>query len=219
MALPHQRVAPDRPSADDESVKVRLTLSRLSRVLRRSVEDQRGITLVELLTAMAIMMIIISTLAGVFVSGSNAEVDLRNRFEAQTRARVALDKFRREVHNACRVVVSSPAGSRYATITLWRLSAPNPSFTCDPGVASATWCVTGTAGAYSLYRKPGATCDTTGIKWASALVSNGVFALIDPSSKYLPRVDVNLVVDSTPGNTSQRYTLTDAIAIRSHHRS
>ena len=202
---------------------VRPTHPAPPRRLRRLLRDERGINLIELLTAMAIMMIIISTLAGVFVSGSNAEIDLRTRFEAQTRARVALDKFRREVHNACRAVVSgpvsTPTGTRYTSITLWRLSAPNPSFTCDPGVASASWCVLGSSAPYTLYRRTGATCGSTGVRWADQLVTNGVFAIPTASTNLLPRVDVSFVVDLMPTNANRRYSLTDAIALRSYHRS
>ena len=63
--------------------------NRLLRRLRR--ED--GFTLVELLVSMSIMLLVITGLASVFVAGSNAEVDLRNRFQAQSEARLALHEL------------------------------------------------------------------------------------------------------------------------------
>lgn len=221
MALPRPGVARPRRLADDVCVTVRPILPVLRRRLRR-LREERGITLIELLTAMAIMLIVISTIAGVFVSGSNAEIDLRNRFEAQTNARSALDKFRREVHNACRATVTGLSGGRYTSVTLWK-QVQNPAFTCDPGAPSATWCVVGTAAPYTLHRQNGATCSAAGVSWARHLVTKGAFLLIASSTQLLPRVDVDFTIDlkltddvPTP---RQRYALRDAIALRSYHRS
>jgi Tfp pilus assembly protein PilW len=198
--------------ADDESVIVRPILSALR---RRLAHDERGISLIELLTSMAIMLIVISTLAGVFVSGSNAEIDLRNRFEAQSNARLALDKFRREVHNACLAAPSGAAGSRYTSVTL-TFEQPTTPFACS---IQTTWCAVGTAAPIQLYRKAGATCDGTGVKWADYLTTNELFAVTAASAGTLPKVGINLSVDTKPSDTKRRYHLQDDIAIRNYQRA
>ena len=90
---------------------------RLRAAARRAAGDQRGITLIELLTSMAILGFVVASLGTLLVSGQKAEIDLNERFQAQTNARLALDLFRREVHNACDATVSSPA-----TVTLYALA-------------------------------------------------------------------------------------------------
>ena len=49
---------------------------------------------------MIIMSVVLTGLTTLFVQGSNAELDMNRRFEAQQDSRVALDKIRREIHCA-----------------------------------------------------------------------------------------------------------------------
>lgn len=197
-------VAAQHGSADDESVTVRPLLSAFAARLR----DQRGYTLTEMLTVLSIMLIVITTLAGVFVSGSNAEVDLANRFQAQSDARLALDGFRRETHNSCLASQSSTAN-----VTLWSLDAAG---SCT---SKNTWCAVAVGAGYSLYRKAGTTCDATGRRWARHLTGNAVFTVVAPSSGKLPRVAVDITVDTKPADTLRRYRLQDQIALRNYLRS
>ena len=186
--------------------------NRLLRHLRR--ED--GITLVELLTSMAIMGLIISALASVFVTGSNAEVDLRNRFQAQAEARLALDKMRREIHNACSASVSTASGSGYTTVTLYSENVA-AGYTCTN---AASWCAVGSGTRYAIYRKAGTTCNATGsIRWADYVTSNAVFTLVAATSGTLPKVGVDIPVDTKPSDTRRRYRLQDSIAVRNYLRS
>ena len=69
--------------------------------------DERGYTLVEMLTVLVVFGTVMSALLVLLVQGTNAEVDMNNRFQAQQDARVALDKIRREAHCATAVTVSS----------------------------------------------------------------------------------------------------------------
>ncbi|HEY2935179.1 MAG TPA: prepilin-type N-terminal cleavage/methylation domain-containing protein, partial [Gaiellaceae bacterium] len=57
-----------------------------------------GFTLVELLTVTVILTIVLTGLTTLFVQGSNAELDMNNRFQAQLNARLALDRLRRDLH-------------------------------------------------------------------------------------------------------------------------
>jgi prepilin-type N-terminal cleavage/methylation domain-containing protein len=201
-------------NADEESVTLRSTLHAVSR-LRRRLIDQRGYTLTELLTAMSILTIVIATLGSVMVSGTNTENDLSDRFRAEQSARLALGRFRREVHNACDKSLSGVSGSGYTTVTL-SSEASTPPYTCS---ASGTWCVVGTAAPYSLYRKPGATCDNAGVKWAGNLTTNAVFTEVAASGGKLPRLGILLSVDVRPADPAQRYRLFDSIAVRNYLRS
>ena len=193
---------------------LRSTLHAVSR-LRRRLIDQRGYTLTELLTAMSILTIVIATLGSVMVSGTNTESDLSDRFRAEQSARLALGRFRREVHNACDKSLSGVSGSGYTTVTLSSEASTAP-FACS---ASGTWCVVGTAAPYSLYRKTGATCDSAGTKWAGNLTTNAVFTEVAASGGTLPRLGILLSVDVRPADPAQRYRLFDSIAVRNYLRS
>ena len=54
-----------------------------------------GYTMVELLAVLAIFLTIVTALTTLFISGSKAELDANNRFQAQQNARLALDRLRR----------------------------------------------------------------------------------------------------------------------------
>jgi Tfp pilus assembly protein PilW len=192
------------------SVTVRPRLRALRRGFGLRSREERGISLVEMITAMAIMAIVISTLAGVFVSGSNAEVDLRMRFDAQSSARIAMEKLRREIHNTCSVTLSSAT-----TVTLYSEDSA-AGYTCT---VANTWCTVGSGTRYGLYRKSGTTCDNTGVRWSDYLTSASVFSYTAPSSGTLPKVGVDLSVDIRPAATPRVYRLQDAIAVRNYLRS
>ena len=72
---------------------------RLRRRLR--LRDEGGYSLIEMLTVLVVMGIVMTGLGTLFVQGSNAEIDMNNRFQAQTDGRTALDRFRRDAHTAC----------------------------------------------------------------------------------------------------------------------
>jgi Tfp pilus assembly protein PilW len=197
-------------------VIVRSAVPALRNRLLRHLRREDGITLVELLTSMTILLLIVSGLATVFVTGSNAEVDLRNRFQAQSEARLALDKMRREIHNACSASVSSPSGSAYAAVTLFSENA-GAGYTCTN---SSTWCAVGAGTRYAIYRKAGTTCNATGsVRWADYVTSNAVFTLVAATSGTLPKVGVDIPVDTKPSDTRRRYRLQDSIAVRNYLRS
>src|SRR2546425_452831 len=85
------------------------TALRLGAGVRRRLTDERGTTLSELLTAMAILGFVLAGLTGVFVSASHAEIDMTDRFDSQQQALLALDVLRREVHCATGVTDTSGA--------------------------------------------------------------------------------------------------------------
>jgi prepilin-type N-terminal cleavage/methylation domain-containing protein len=173
------------------------------------VKDQRGYTLVEMITVLVIFGTVMSALMVLFVQGTGAEVDQNNRFRAQQGARLALDKIRREAHCATAVTVSSASS---VTLNL-------PSY-CPTGNGSVTWCTVslGTS-RYGLYRKAGATCDSTGVRWADYLTSANVFSYAAQSSTSLAKLSVDFPVNVKPSRTVDTYELKDDIVLRNSTRS
>jgi prepilin-type N-terminal cleavage/methylation domain-containing protein len=172
------------------------------------VKDERGYTLIEMLTVLLIFGTVMTALMALFVQGTNAETDMNNRFQAQQDARVALDKIRREGHCASAVTVSTASS---VTLSL-------PSF-CPTGNGSVTWCTVslGTS-RYGLYRKTGATCNSTGVRWADHLTTANVFAYAAQSSTSLAKLSVDFPINVKPKRTVDAYELKDDIVLRNSLR-
>jgi prepilin-type N-terminal cleavage/methylation domain-containing protein len=173
------------------------------------VRDERGYTLVEMLTVLVIFGTVMSALLVLLVQGTGAEVDMNNRFQAQQDGRLALDKLRRETHCASAVTVSSASS---VTLSL-------PSY-CPTGNGSVTWCTVslGTS-RYGLYRKAGAACDSTGVRWADHLTSANVFSYTAQSSTSLAKLSVDFPIDAKPSRTVDTYELKDDIVLLNSTRS
>ncbi|TML63557.1 MAG: type II secretion system protein [Actinobacteria bacterium] len=177
--------------------------------MRLSVVSERGYTLVEMLTVLVIFGTVMSALMVLLVQGTNAEVDMNSRFQAQQDARLALDKIRREAHCASAVTVSS---SSSVTLSL-------PAY-CPTGNGSVTWCTAslGTS-RYGLFRKVGAACDSTGVRWADHLTSANVFTYAAQSPTSLAKLSVDFPVNVKPSRTVDTYELKDDIVLRNSTRS
>jgi prepilin-type N-terminal cleavage/methylation domain-containing protein len=94
-------------------------MRRVSALLRR-LRDEHGYSLVEMLTVLVILGIVMGGLTTLFVQGSNAEIDMNKRFQAQTEARVGLDKIRRETHTACAASQTPSSGAAWAVTLTFR---------------------------------------------------------------------------------------------------
>ena len=199
------------------------------RVLRR-LGGERGYSLIEMLTVMVIMGVVMSSLTVVFVTASNSEADMNNRYQAQLTARLALDKMRREVHCA---KVATPSGSATSSVTLtlsWTQS-DGTTFSCKTGSGSVTWCTRSVAtNRYALYRVVGATC-TGGVKWGDFLEPSAgattcgsptalcIFTYTAQSTGSLATLRVDIPVNVRPAKTVERYELADDIVLRNSTRS
>jgi prepilin-type N-terminal cleavage/methylation domain-containing protein len=190
----------------------------LRRLLRRLCREG-GYSLIEMLTVMVIMGVVMSSLTTVFVTASNSETDMNNRFQAQLTARLALDKIRREIH--CASVATPNGTSASVTLTL-------PSY-CKTGSGSITWCTRNVAtNRYALYRVVGSTC-TGGVMWADYLVTSAtvstcggvlcIFNYTAQSTSSLAKLHVDLPVNVRPAKTVERYELVDDIALRNSTRT
>ena len=200
------------------------------RVLRR-LRGEGGYSLIEMLTVMVIMGVVMSSLTTVFVTASNSETNMNNRYQAQLTARLALDKMRREVHCAKVATPASVGATSSVTLTLSWTQSDGTTFSCKTGSGSVTWCTRSVAtNRYALYRVVGSTC-TGGVKWGDFLVPSAgaatcgspmalcIFAYTAQSTGSLAKLHVDLPVNVRPAKTVERYELVDDIALRNSTRA
>jgi prepilin-type N-terminal cleavage/methylation domain-containing protein len=181
--------------------------------LRQRISSERGFSLVEMLTVMIILGVIMSGLTTLFVQGSNAEVDMNARFQAQQGARVALDRMRRDLH--CGSVATS------TTSTAVTVTVP-----CATG-STVTWCVLTSSGRLKLFRQTGATaCTTSSTPYADYLLATNAggtqptfFAYQAQSTANLATLYVCIPVNARPRQSANTYALQDAIVLRNSTRT
>jgi Tfp pilus assembly protein PilW len=176
------------------------------------VRDERGYSVVELLTTMSILSVVLGGLVSVFVAGSNADADLNRRYQAQSDTRIAMDKLRREVHRACGVAT----GATSTAVTFYFLSGAG----CVGNAQSVSWCVTGSGSRFALSRVQATSCTGAMVRYADYLVSSSVFTVLagDATNHALSRLHVDLNINRTPTKTVNAYHLADDIAFRNFTR-
>ena len=119
----------------------------MTRFLKVLAAKEEGYTLVELLVVMVILGTVLAGLTTVFVGGSNAEIRLNQRFQAQQQARLALDRIRTDIHCA--------SAAQAQTIGTYTGSIKLAETSCYTYAATPTvsWCpVSVTSTRYQLYR-------------------------------------------------------------------
>ena len=179
--------------------------------LRERLRDERGFTLVELLTVLAMLVIVIATLSSVLIEANNADLEMTRRFGSQVNARIALDKLRREIHCASSV---SPTGTSSSITIVLGSRCP------FAGGSTVNWCTQASGGAqYALYRRVTSTCDTNGTKLVDYLTLANVFTVTPSSSSTLAYVSVDLPIDTMQPSGLPDYRLTDDIVLRNSTRS
>ncbi|TMK71355.1 MAG: prepilin-type N-terminal cleavage/methylation domain-containing protein [Actinobacteria bacterium] len=178
---------------------------------------EKGYSLVEMVTVMAIMSIVLAGLTQVFTSASKADVDMGNRFQAQLDTRLALDKLRRDIHCADDVSPNTPNPwtSQQSTVTLVITKC---------GGGNVTWCTAAQSGVTSrwvLYRQSSSsTCSSSSpaIKVASYLTTSTPFVGFSHASGTLASVSVSLPVSVNRTGTGT-YRLQDTIYLRNSVRT
>jgi prepilin-type N-terminal cleavage/methylation domain-containing protein len=176
---------------------------------RLRVGGEAGYSMVEMLTVMVIMSIVFAGITDIFVAGSKAQAEQDRRFQAQLSTRLALDKIRRDIHCASDV---TPYATNSATL---KITA------CGGGDIS--WCtvaVAGYANRYALYRKPGATCDSSGTKIADYLTTANAFPAFAHVSgcSCLASLQVDFTISLKGSATIGTYDLGDTIYLRNSTR-
>jgi prepilin-type N-terminal cleavage/methylation domain-containing protein len=182
--------------------------------VRARVRGEAGYSLVEMLTVMVIMSVVFAGITDIFVSGSKAQADQNNRFQAQLTTRLALDKIRRDIH--CANDVQSYSTS-FATL---KITA------CTGGDVS--WCtaaVSGVSNRFRLYRQLGTSCSAgTGTMYADYLRSGAVFPT-NPTTAHtvgcgcLEALDVDFVISLKGSAVVDTYELNDSIYLRNSTRT
>lgn len=183
----------------------------MKRLWARLVRDERGYSLVELVVSMSILGAVMTSISVLLVSATNAEVDMNLRFQAQTQARVGLDRLRREVH--CAQSVATSSGGAVATLTI-----PATCPTAE-GFTAITWCTQASGTRWDLWRYQGASCSGTGRKWVEALTQAAVFGYSAQSTSSLAYLTVNLPVNLPSSRSISSYVLEDNIVLRNSTRS
>jgi type II secretory pathway pseudopilin PulG len=186
-------------------------VSSIRRLALRLRHEERGFTLVEMVTVMGMFLITITALSYALIAANKAEEDMSRRFGSQVNARIALDQLRREIHCASAV---TPAGAS-ATITI-TLGTRCP--TAGAGT-TVSWCTSGSGTRYALYRLVGATCNTTGRKTVDYLTTGTVFSYAAQSTTSLAILSVTLPVNTRPASGLPDYNLTDDIVLRNSVRA
>lgn len=183
---------------------------------RTLLADESGFTLPELLTSMAILLTIMTAFTGLLVSTSRAELNMNNRFQAQTEAQLALTKMRREVHCASLAVVAAgPPGAQRATLTL------NSACPTASAGTTITWCtVQNGTSRYGLWRYIGAACSGTGVKVADYLSTASPFTYTAQSTASLATLGVQFDVNLTPTtHPESRFRVKDDLVLRNSTRT
>lgn len=183
-------------------------MSRLFRVVR----GQAGYSMVELLVTMIILSVILAGLTTAFVGGSRAELEANRRVQAQLQAAAALDRLRRDVHRA-----SSSSATPDVAVATMTLCARSDCLS-DPGDVS--WCAVGSGGRYTLYRKAGSTCDSTGKLYADYLTSSTIFTYTrQVADASLAKVRAVITVNVNPAKSVDAFQLQDDIVMRNSTRT
>jgi prepilin-type N-terminal cleavage/methylation domain-containing protein len=176
--------------------------------VRTHLRGEGGYSLVEMLTVMVIMSIVFAGITDIFVSGSKAQAEQDNRFQAQLGTRLALDKIRKDIHCATDV---TPFATNSVTLKL-------PAG-CGGDVSWCTVAVAGYSGRFRLYRQAGTTCSASGTMVADYLTSASAFPayLHAVGCSCLASLQLDFTV-SNKGSTRDAYELTDTVFLRNSTR-
>jgi len=176
------------------------------RYLLRLARSESGHTLVELLSVMIILGIVLTALTTLFVSGAKAELDTNKRFQAQTYARTAVDRLRREIH--CASAISVGGGGSSVVVTL-----PAHCPTSGGAIATITYdTVLVSANRYRLRR--------ASVILADYLATNStLFSYTAPSPSTLGQLHVDMSVNVNPNEGWKRWHLVTDIVLRNTLRS
>jgi prepilin-type N-terminal cleavage/methylation domain-containing protein len=131
--------------------------------LIKRLRDERGFTLIELVVAMTILITVLLGLTTVMISGTNSEVGIAERQQAQSNARIALARMRLDIHCASAALPPQENGLGGFTLTLTETQDVCPSVTTLP--SGVQWCTIPYAGdptRFQLFRETSGNCDGVG---------------------------------------------------------
>ncbi|HKB25461.1 MAG TPA: prepilin-type N-terminal cleavage/methylation domain-containing protein [Methylomirabilota bacterium] len=149
------------------------------------INDQRGYTLAELLTAMAVLGLLLAGLLLTLQEGQTAYQYSAGRAEVQQNARVALDRMLRELRTATTIITSTSTDVKFTYC-----DGTNPATTpCDSTMLiTVEYSLSGASAPYLLQR------NQTGAANQPDTLIGGVSALT------ITYYDINNVVTTTAAN-------------------
>ena len=160
--------------------------------------------MIELIGVMAILLVILTAVTTLFVSGSRAQVDLNERFHAQTEARIATDRIRHEVHCASDLTLTSAA-----SITVALPAACPTAGGVNTTVIYSTAVVAGSR--FELRRD--------GSRIADWLTTGDIFSYVAPSTESLGKLHLDLPVNVDPSQAYKEWRLQTDVVLRNTTRS
>ena len=178
------------------------------RTLLRRLGDERGMTLVELLTVMGLLGIVMAAVVVLYISGVRAQTNMSSRFNAQTMLHTGLDRMRKDIHEACTETAQSG--------TSVTLELPSTGGGLCDGSNLVTWCTRGSGSpvVYALYRQTGTGC-TNGLKLADYLTGGSIFGYSAPNSPAgsysLARMHLDITVNATPATPDLAFHVVDDV--------
>jgi prepilin-type N-terminal cleavage/methylation domain-containing protein len=203
--------------------------------LTKRLDDERGFTLIELVVTMTILTTVLLGLTTVMISGTNSEVGIAKRQQAQANARIALARMRLDIHCASAALPPQENGFGGFTFTLTETQNVCPSVTTL--ASGVQWCTIPYASdptRFQLYRETTGTCDgvgttlvvgyiaaptagwpaNTGVSPTPTDYAGNIWPTVPacPAGS-LPTVPIDLNVDPDPTRPGG-YELKDAIAPR-----
>ena len=190
----------------------------------KRLRQEHAFTLIEMVVVCLILGVVLTGITSVFVSGSHAELNLNNRFQAQQSARLALDALRTDAHGACAAMVQS-SGSK---LVLASVPSSGDLTTCGAVASSASykkivWCVLASptvSTQYALYRVPipstGTTCPTANDRLeADNLTSSNVFSTgTTIPVEQLQTFTATITVSRASGTAGIAYKLAEPLTLR-----
>ena len=166
--------------------------------------------MIELLAVMAIFLTIVTALTQLFVSGAKAELDANRRFEAQSNARLALDKLRRELHCASGI---TPGADDDGDGNVASISVAIPS-QCPSANGANTTVVYDTSLVVANRWKLRRTVDGVSVQIADFITNDDLFRYTAPSTASKGLLHVELPINVHPNEGWQTWRLVDDIVLR-----
>jgi len=188
----------------------------------KRLRQEHAFTLIEMVVVCLILGVVLTGITSVFVSGSHAELNLNNRFQAQQSARLALDALRTDAHGGCAAMVQSSG----AKLVVASVPTSGDLTTCGAVASSSSypkvvWCALTSPTVptqYALYRSTAtdSTCTTTNGKLeADNLTSSNVFTTgTTIPVEQLQTFTATITVSNASGTAGIPYKLAEPFTLR-----
>ena len=172
---------------------------------------QGGYTMVELLAVLAIFLTVVTSLTTLFVSGSRAELDANNRFQAQQNARLALDRLRRELHCSSGITKTDGTALTATPVAAIRVALPSHCPTAGGATITIDYQLVSQGGSrWELQRVQGSST----VPIADYLTEDEIFTYTAASASTRALLHVDMPVNVNPNEGWKTWRLVDDIVLR-----